>query len=844
MRKLSSLASWAAPQIQYVAAKIQIPIKPRNPSPTTLKSHKNIVQNRVVSAAGKLEFKDSSSASISPPKSHISDRDQRLNSRVIDHGYLAEILSRKDWFLLLNHDFDANRGNLNATVVFSASLAKNQMIRSALGNALYRKGPVLLSADLIHDIRNSGCQVSEELLCALIGSWGRLGLAKYCSEVFEQVSYLGVTPNTRLYNAVIDGLVKSNSLDLAYLKFQQMEVDGCVPDRYTYNILIHGVCKAGVVGEALRLVKQMEALGYSPNVFTYTILMDGYIKARSIDEAFRLLETMKIRKLLSRWVDSELDLPKVVFDSVICHLCDHSLAKQAADFLRKVEARGYFPNSSIANIAMTCLIKGLDVEETCQIFEHFIKRSVKVDLSTGLALVEALYRSMREEKGNQYIRWILEEGLVNSVFSYNMVIDCFCKAEMMNRALETFGMMTKKGVFPNVATFNTIITGYYKSRDVDKAREMLLMLFSHGFRPDVFTFSSMIDGLFQVNRTVDAFDCFEEMLEWGVTPNAVTYNSLIRSLCLSGNVSKAMRLLRKMQIDGIQPDMFHEAKGLLTSMEMNGCKPDAYTCNSFIDALVKSGRSQEAMDVWSKYKEKGLTLKPVPSGSEVLLWQLESEAVCLIHSYIYCEMALPFSVFKCVFQMRFSASAHRCPLVPLLLYIFVCSSKFGTAYDYPHLGAAGVVADQYLPKAEHDGEIGFFPQAGIIGTGPSRIFDKALGCLKANYIYSSCEEAHRLTENGELHVPEDDTDEYCKGPCIEETKHVLGCMDGILKGFVFLNSATLDDVRDTIESGCYGPKRGNFDVLEHIQRSGGGKKKKALKVVYAFVAMVMMALML
>ncbi|XP_042050748.1 putative pentatricopeptide repeat-containing protein At3g16890, mitochondrial [Salvia splendens] len=717
MRKLSSLASWAAPQIQYVAAKIQIPIKPRNLSPTTLKSHKNIVQNRVVSAAGKLEFKDSSSASISPPKSHISDRDQRLNSRVIDHGYLAEILSRKDWFLLLNHDFDANRGNLNATVVvsvlqnqenvlcalrfyvwiskFSASLAKNQMIRSALGNALYRKGPVLLSADLIHDIRNSGCQVSEELLCALIGSWGRLGLAKYCSEVFEQVSYLGVTPNTRLYNSVIDGLVKSNSLDLAYLKFQQMEVDGCVPDRYTYNILIHGVCKAGVVGEALRLVKQMEALGYSPNVFTYTILMDGYIKARSIDEAFRLLETMKNKKvipneatyrslingvfssvapveafrLLSRWVDSELDLPKVVFDSVICHLCGHSLAKQAADFLRKVEARGYFPNSSIANIAMTCLIKGLDVEETCQIFEHFIKRSVKVDLRTGLALVEALYRSMREEKGNQYIRWILEEGLVNSVFSYNMVIDCFCKAEMMNRALETFGMMTKKGFFPNVATFNTIITGYYKSRDVDKAREMLLMLFSHGFRPDVFTFSSMIDGLFQVNRTVDAFDCFEEMLEWGVTPNAVTYNSLIRSLCLSGNVSKAMRLLRKMQIDGIQPDMytfnalikkycrdrkidkahrllksmltlglrpdnftyiafinvlcecerFHEAKGLLTSMEMNGCKPDAYTCNSFIDALVKSGRSQEAMDVWSKYKEKGLTLKPVLSGSEVLV---------------------------------------------------------------------------------------------------------------------------------------------------------------------------------------------------------------------------------
>ncbi|XP_057785595.1 putative pentatricopeptide repeat-containing protein At3g16890, mitochondrial [Salvia miltiorrhiza] len=710
MRQLSSLASRVAPQIQNLAAKIQFPQKPRNPSPTKLKS----TQNRVVSAA---EFSASGSASFSAPKSHISDRDQRLNSRVVDHGYLAEILSRKDWFLLLNHEFDATRGNLSAPIVvsvlqnqenvvcalrfyvwvtnFSASLAKNQMIRCALGNALYRKGPVLLSADLIHDIRNSGCRVSEELLCVLIGSWGRLGLAKYCSEVFEQVSYLGISPNTRLYNAVIDGLVKSNSLDLAYLKFQQMEVDSCVPDRYTYNILIHGVCKAGVMGEALRLVKQMEILGYSPNVFTYTILMDGYIKARSIDEAFRLLETMKARKvspneatyrslingvftsvspveafrLLSRWVDSELDLPKVVFDSVIYHLCDNSLAKQAAEFFRKADARGYVPDSSTANIAMICLIKGLDIEETCQIFEHFIKRRVEVDLCTCLTLVEALYKSIKENKGNEYIRWIFEEGLVSSVFSYNMVIDCFCKAEMMNRATETLGMMRKEGVFPNVVTFNTLIAGHCKSRDVLKAREMLMMLFDHGFKPDVFTFSSIIDGLCQVNRTVDAFDCFLEMLEWGVAPNAVTYNSLIRSLCLSGNVSKAMRLLRKMQSDGIHPDIytfnaliqkycrdreidkaqrllksmltlglrpdnftyvafinalcecarFHEAKVLLTSMEMNGCMPDAYTCNSFIDAFVKSGRSEEAIDIWLNYKEKGLTLKPVPSVSDALV---------------------------------------------------------------------------------------------------------------------------------------------------------------------------------------------------------------------------------
>uniref|UniRef100_A0A803NCF6 Pentatricopeptide repeat-containing protein n=1 Tax=Chenopodium quinoa TaxID=63459 RepID=A0A803NCF6_CHEQI len=118
------------------------------------------------------------------------------------------------------------------------------------------------------------------ILCVfLIGSWGRLGLAKYCVEIFGQISFLGLSPTTRLYNAVLDALIKSNSLDLAYFKFQQMTADYCKPDRFTYNILIHGVCKAGVVDEALRLVKQMTNLGYAPNVFTYTILIDGYCNA-------------------------------------------------------------------------------------------------------------------------------------------------------------------------------------------------------------------------------------------------------------------------------------------------------------------------------------------------------------------------------------------------------------------------------------------------------------------------------------------------------------------------------------------------------------------------------------
>ncbi|KAL3626579.1 hypothetical protein CASFOL_030128 [Castilleja foliolosa] len=876
MRKLSSIASRVAPEIENLADNFNSPKETQIPKTSIVKLHDQKSPNKI-SSTGKVELKNLVSVSISTPKAHISAGEQMVSSKPIDRHYFAEILSRKDWYLILNHEFQARSFNLNTQVAvsifqnqenalsalrfyvwlssFNPSLAKNKSISSALSNALYRKGPILLSAELIHEIKNSGCRLNEELLCALIGSWGRLGLAKYCSDVFEQVSFLGIVPSTRLYNAVIDGLVKSNSLDLAYLKFHQMEVDNCKRDRFTYNILIHGVCKAGVVDEAHRLVKQMESLGYFPNVFTYTILMDGYFSSKKIDEAFRVLEKMKTRnvrpndatyrtlingvfrnlspleafELLLRWVNNKLNLPKVVYESIVYSLCENSLPKQVVTFLRISNERGYVPDSSISNIVITCLVKGLfDLDETCQIFEYMIERGVKVDLSTCLALIGNLYKSRSEENGNKYLNWIIEKGLVTNVFSYNMVIDCFCKANMMDKAIEMFQMMSKMGIFPNLVTFNTLIAGYSRNRDVIKAREMLLMLLDRGFKPDVYTFSSIIEVLCQSNQIVDAFDCFVEMVEWGINPNAVTYNSLIRSLCVSGNIFKATKLLRKMQVDGIKPEVytfnaliqncckfnkiekaqrllvsmlsldlrpdnytyvafinclcesgrFVEAKDLFDSMEENGCGPDAYTCDSFVDALVKLGRFREAKDVWLKYKEKGVTLKP---------------------------MAVSRKAFE---------------------------------YEYPHLGAADVIANEYLPKAEVEGENNqFSPQSGIIGTSP--IFSEALGCFSDKRIYSSCNEARRLTQSGELNIPPEYADEYCNGACLSETSRVLDCLGGILKGFVFYNRATLRDVRETIESGCgYGPKRGNFDVLQHIQSDDASKNKASKAVVYVLVLMI------
>ncbi|KAL8026075.1 hypothetical protein ABFX02_14G005500 [Erythranthe guttata] len=116
---------------------------------------------------------------------------------------------------------------------------------------------------------------------------------------------------------------------------------------------------------------------------------------------------------------------------------------------------------------------------------------------------------------------------------------------------------------------------------------------------------------------------------------------------------------------------------------------------------------------------------------------------------------------------------------------------------------------------------------------PVHVFNKALECLNDKYIYSSCDEEHRLTQNGELNVPPEYADEYCNGACLKETYLVLDCIDDVIKYFVFYNKATLRDIRETIKCGCsYGPKRGDFNVEEHIQADEGVANNSMINPFY------------
>ncbi|XP_057531951.1 uncharacterized protein LOC130810043 [Amaranthus tricolor] len=182
----------------------------------------------------------------------------------------------------------------------------------------------------------------------------------------------------------------------------------------------------------------------------------------------------------------------------------------------------------------------------------------------------------------------------------------------------------------------------------------------------------------------------------------------------------------------------------------------------------------------------------------------------------------------------------------LMMTVVVCTLIYNITsaeedVDYePGVGAVGA-----YPGEDHGHEGG----EGYAGanTDPTHIVDGALLCFNGKHLYSQCDDSCRLTVSGELHVSNDQVDEFCSGPCLEETNLVLDCIDGIMEHFLFFNKATTQDIRDTIVAGCGdGDERGNFDVAEHIEADygNGSMEHKATISILSGVAFSIIGQML
>ncbi|XP_062199850.1 pentatricopeptide repeat-containing protein At1g79540-like [Phragmites australis] len=530
--------------------------------------------------------------------------------------------------------------------------------------------PLLLSTDgdaamfdAIDDARAAGLRAPSAAFEALVFAHASAGRHEEAVQAFARMDEFGCRPTTFVYNAVLKALVDSAVIPLALALYNRMVAAGCPPNRATYNVLMDGLCKRGMAGDALKLFDEMLERGIVPNVKTHTVLLSSLCNAGKLKDAEKLLLSM-----------NEKGCPpdEVTYNSLLSGLCKAGRVDEAFERLELLRSGGF----ALGLKGYSCLIDGLfQAGRYNDGFECYKEMLMRSDVSPDIVLYTIMIRGCSEagrtEDAVSFLDEMKEKGFVPDTFCYNtllktlcdagnldgarslwsemlqnnMVLDStthtimicgLCKKGLLDEAMQVFNEMEKVDCHPTVMTYNVLIHGLYRVRRLEEAR-MLFYKMEMGNNPSLFlrltlganqvrdseSLQKLVNTMCQSGQVLKAYKLLRGIIDSGVVPDVVTYNTLIKGLCKVRNLDGALRLFKELELKGLSPDDItygtlidrllrahreNDARMLFQNILQSGGTPSLSIYNSMMRSLCRMKKLSQAISLWLDHLPKKYNL--------------------------------------------------------------------------------------------------------------------------------------------------------------------------------------------------------------------------------------------
>ncbi|KAL1642934.1 hypothetical protein SLS58_005176 [Diplodia intermedia] len=200
---------------------------------------------------------------------------------------------------------------------------------------------------------------------------------------------------------------------------------------------------------------------------------------------------------------------------------------------------------------------------------------------------------------------------------YNLALEALMANRLPEQAINVWNKMIENGIKPTIKTWTAMIDGCGKAKDTEGMEQIWVRMLNSGVQPDVYAWSARVSGMMRAARFRQGFAVLDEMakiwtlaykraqsaakkqrtkvdtaelpakpstavlngaitalasrpprrnenflgpvLTWAksldIQPDVITYNSLISLSLRSGNTEEAMNLLQRMELVKVQPDV-------------------------------------------------------------------------------------------------------------------------------------------------------------------------------------------------------------------------------------------------------------------------------------------------
>ncbi|KAK7850236.1 putative pentatricopeptide repeat-containing protein At3g15200 [Quercus suber] len=247
----------------------------------------------------------------------------------------------------------------------------------------------------------------------------------------------------------------------------------------------------------------------------------------------------------------------------------------------------------------------------------------------GLKLTEDLVLSVLQRHHSDwrlayvFFNWVCRNGGEGSEYSpgssvYNEILDILGKSQRFEEVVQVFDEMSKRKGLVNEGTYGILLNRFAAAHKVEEAIGVFNKRKEFGLEIELVAFQKLLMWLCRYKHVEDAETLFHSNRnEFGC--DIKTWNIILNGWCVLGNVYEAKRFWNEIIASKCKPDMFTcgtfinalTKKGklgtaikLFQSMRKNG-NPDVVICNCIIDALCFKKRIPEALQIFKDMKKQG-----------------------------------------------------------------------------------------------------------------------------------------------------------------------------------------------------------------------------------------------
>nr|POF12014.1 pentatricopeptide repeat-containing protein, mitochondrial [Quercus suber] len=516
--------------------------------------------------------------------------------------------------------------------------------------------------ELLQEMPNAiGSPPDEDIFITIVRGLGRAHMVKRVIKVVDLVTQFGKKPSLRIFNSVLDVLVKED-IDLAREFYRKkMMGSGVEGDEYTFGILMKGLCLTNRIGDGFKLLQVMKSREIIPNTMIYNTLLHALCRNGKVGRARSLM--------------NEMEEPNdVTFNILISAYCKEENLVQALVLLEKCFNLGFVPDVVTGTKVLEVLCNVGRVTEAVDILNRLESKGSVVDVVAYNTLIKGFCRLGKVKVGHRLLKEMERKGCLPNVDAYNVLISGCCESEMLDLALDLFNEMKTDGINWNFVTYDTLIKGLCSGGRMEDGLKILEImegskegssgrlspydsvlygLYKENQLDEALTFLTQMGKLFPraVDRSLrilslceegaieDAKKVFGQILGEGGVPNVLVYDHLIHGFCEGGYMREAFELMNEMVGRGYYPlaptfnalicgfcrqGKVSSALKLIDDMVVRGCKLDIGSYNPLVDALCRKGDFQKAYGLFLQMLEKDIAPDLSSWNSLLLSWCQET----------------------------------------------------------------------------------------------------------------------------------------------------------------------------------------------------------------------------